>query len=154
MCYHALICFVVPIPRGYATIDLIEFGSLQSRKLYLGQCTPMLDRVSAYGLAGLVTWIAAAFLVMQNEDMVNVDVKNGCATVIFEKEYILVPRVFLKLKPRWTLENGMIITTVDKTVFGNEPTEYDYSTQPCMCFPYVQVERWRAGGGVEQEIIR
>ena len=58
--------------------------------------------------------------------MVNVDVKNGCATVIFEKEYILVPRVFLKLKPRWTLENGMIITTVDKTVFGNEPTEYDY----------------------------
>ena len=126
MCYHALICFVVPIPRGYATIDLIEFGSLQSRKLYLGQCTPMLDRVSAYGLAGLVTWIAAAFLVMQNEDMVNVDEKNGCATVIFDKEYILVPRVFLKLKPRWTLENGMIITIVDKTVFGNQSTEYDY----------------------------
>ena len=47
--------------------------------------------------------------------------KNGCATVIFEKEYILVPRVFLKLKPRWTLENGMIITIVDKTVFGISP---------------------------------
>ena len=42
--------------------------------------------------------------------MVNVDEKNGCATVIFEKEDILVPRVFLKLKPRRTLENGMIIT--------------------------------------------
>ena len=73
--------------------------------------------------------------------MVNVDEKNGCATVIFDKENILVPRVFLKLKPRRTLENGMIITIVDKTVFGNESTEYDYSTQPCMCFPYVQVER-------------
>ena len=42
--------------------------------------------------------------------MVNVYEKNGCATVIFEKEDILVPRVFLKLKPRRTLENGMIIT--------------------------------------------
>ena len=42
--------------------------------------------------------------------MVNVYEKNGCATVIFEKEDILVPRVFLKLKPRWTLESGMIIT--------------------------------------------
>ena len=42
--------------------------------------------------------------------MVNVYEKNGCATVIFEKEDILVPRVFLKLKPRWTLENGMITT--------------------------------------------
>ena len=44
--------------------------------------------------------------------MVNVYEKNGCATVIFEKEDILVPRVFLKLKPRWTLENGMMIITI------------------------------------------
>ena len=81
--------------------------------------------------------------------MVNVDVKNGCATVIFDKEYILVPRVFLKLKPRWTLENGMITIFVIKLFSAMSPLSMIISTQPCMCFPYVQVERWRAGGGVE-----
>ena len=67
--------------------------------------------------------------------MVNVDVKNGCATVIFDKEYILVPRVFLKLKPRWTLENGMIITTVDKTVFGMSPLSMFIVLSPACVFP-------------------
>ena len=67
--------------------------------------------------------------------MVNVDEKNGCATVIFEKEDILVPRVFLKLKPRRTLENGMIITIVDKTVFGISPLSMFIVLSPACVFP-------------------
>ena len=67
--------------------------------------------------------------------MVNVDVKNGCATVIFDKEYILVPRVFLKLKPRRTLENGMITIFVIKLFSAMSPLSMIIVLSPACVFP-------------------
>ena len=67
--------------------------------------------------------------------MVNVDEKNGCATVIFDKENILVPRVFLKLKPRWTLENGMITIIVIKLFSAMSPLSMIIVLSPACVLP-------------------
>ena len=55
--------------------------------------------------------------------------------MIFDKEYILVPWAFLKIKPRWTLENGMISTIVDKTAFGISPLSMFIVLSPACVFP-------------------
>ena len=60
--------------------------------------------------------------------MVNVYEKNGCATVIFEKERYFDASGLSKVKTpmdirKWH-DNYYIC---DKTVFGNEPIEYELS---------------------------